>query len=442
MKTATWPLLLFALSPLLVLADPIVYHQNIAGQILQLQLHGVNQQQWQATLPQLQKWLSAPKSQQLALIKSCEQWRIQSNYSYSCRLGAIAQQWQKAAQQQQLPDRVELRRQTRRIEQQQLSEADHSTVQWQLAGLANAWLLDELAVQLKRWLPQLSSFELQSGVSRLLWSAAGTTPVILGTEQPLLQQLELSSVALAQTETASNSKGYTLSYRTFSPLLNPAEGWPVEYGPTATVLAKDAVTAYLLAQSLAVLDLKVGQQLTEQQGAAALVKTDPGDWYATAGWYSYLTDKNQHQQQSLLISYQLPAFDDGNYKRPYVSVWLTDQQKKPVRQLSLVGQQNRWYQQLNYWWRRLGRIHPEQIDQIAGATQKAGTYQLAWDGRDQQGALVPWGQYQLHLEVAREHGGHEHLILPLSWQADLTPVQRQGKTELGLVRLQAKTKDG
>ncbi len=90
----------------------------------------------------------------------------------------------------------------------------------------------------------------------------------------------------------------------------------------------------------------------------------------------------------------------------------------------------------------MGRKNPEQIDQIAGATQKPGTYQLQWDGRDQQGAVVPWGQYQLHLEVAREHGGHEHLTLPLNWQADLQPVQQHGEAELGLVRLQLQSKDG
>jgi hypothetical protein len=48
----------------------------------------------------------------------------------------------------------------------------------------------------------------------------------------------------------------------------------------------------------------------------------------------------------------------------------------------------------------------------------------------------------LHLEVAREHGGHEHLTLPLNWQADLKPVELQGKAELGLVRLQLQSKDG
>ncbi|MBU0914385.1 MAG: DUF2271 domain-containing protein [Gammaproteobacteria bacterium] len=442
MKHFVWPLTLLSLSPVLVLAKPVSYQQDVAGKQLKLQLEGVSQKDWQARLPEFQHWLAAAKPKQQKLIQLCEEWRALSQQSYSCRLGAIAQQWQQAVKNQELPDRVELRRQTRAIEQAVMSEANYSTQVWQLDGLANARLLDDTAVLLKSWFPELKQMDLQSGVSRLLWSDAGAIPLSLGTEQPLLQQLQLSSVALAQTETADTQQGYKVSYRTFSPLLNPAEGWPVEYGPTATVLAKDAVTAYLLAQSLAVLDLKQGQQLTEQQRAAALIKTDSANWYASNSWYDYLADKSQSQQQGLQISYQLPKFSDGNYKRPYVSVWLTDQQKKPVRQLSLVGQQSRWYQELNHWWRRLGRKNPEQIDQIAGATQKPGTYQLQWDGRDQQGAVVPWGQYQLHLEVAREHGGHEHLTLPLNWQADLKPVELQGEAELGLVRLQIQTKDG
>lgn len=442
MKAIVWPLTLLSFSPVLVLAKPVSYQQDVAGKQLKLQLEGVSQKDWQARQPQFQHWLAAAKPKQHELIQRCEEWRALSQQSYSCRLGAIAQQWQQAAKNQVLPDRVELRRQTRAIEQMVLTEANKSVVVWQLDGLANARLLDETATLFKSWFPQLKQIDLQSGVSRLLWSDTGAIPLNLGTEQPLLQQLQLSSIALAQTETADTQQGYKVSYRTFSPLLNPAEGWPVEYGPTATVLAKDAVTAYLLAQSLAVLDLKQGQQLTDQQQAAALIKTDSANWYASNSWYHYLADKSQSQQQGLQISYQLPKFSDGNYKRPYVSVWLTDQQKKTVRQISLVGQQSRWYQELNHWWRGWGRKNPEQIDQIAGATQKPGTYQLQWDGRDQQGAVVPWGQYQLHLEVAREHGGHEHLTLPLNWQADLQPVELQGKAELGLVRLQLQSKDG
>lgn len=442
MKRFVWPLTLLSFSPVLVLADSVSYQQDVAGKPLKLQLEGVSQKDWQARLPQFQHWLTEAKPKQHELIQRCEEWRALSQQSYGCRLGVIAQQWQHAVKSQLLPDRVELRSQTRAIEQQVVSAANYNTVVWQLDGLANARLLDDTAVLLKSWFPELKQMDLQSGVSRLVWSDALSTKLSLGTEQPLLQQLQLNSVALAQTETADTQQGYKVSYRTFSPLLNPAEGWPVEYGPTATVLAKDAVTAYLLAQSLAVLDLKQGQQLTDQQQAAALIKTDSANWYASNSWYDYLADKSQSQQQGLKISYQLPKFSDGNYKRPYVSVWLTDQQKKPVRQLSLVGQQSRWYQELNHWWRRLGRKNPEQIDQIAGATQKPGTYQLQWDGRDQQGAVVPWGQYQLHLEVAREHGGHEHLTLPLNWQADLKPLELQGKAELGLVRLQLQSKDG
>lgn len=442
MKSFVWPLTLLSLCPALVLADSVSYQQTITGQQLKLQLEGVSQKDWQARLPEFQRWLAAAKAKEPELIQVCEEWRVLSQQSYSCRLGAIAQQWQQAVEKQVLPDRVELRRQTRAIEQLLVSETNDKAVVWQLEGVANARLLDDAAALLKSWFSGLKRLELQSGVSRLLWSDTGSAVLSLGIDQPLLQQLELSSVALAQTETADAQQSYKVSYRTFSPLLDPAEGWPVEYGPTATVLAKDTVTAYLLAQSLAVLDLKQGLELAEQQGAAALLKTDSADWYASSSWYKHLADKSQSSPQGLQISYQLPKFTDANYKRPYVSVWLTDQQKKPVRQLSLVGQQSRWYQELNHWWRRLGRKNPEQIDQIAGATQKPGIYSLLWDGRDQDGAVVPWGHYQLHLEVAREHGGHEHLTLPLNWQADLKPMQQKGEAELGLVRLQLQSKDG
>ncbi len=136
MKVFVWPLTLLSLSPVLVLAKPVSYQQDVAGKQLKLQLEGVSQKDWQTRLPQFQHWLAMSQPKQQELIKFCEEWRVLSQQSYSCRLGAIAQQWQQAVKSQQLPDRVELRRQTRAIEQQVVSAANYNTVVWQLDGLA------------------------------------------------------------------------------------------------------------------------------------------------------------------------------------------------------------------------------------------------------------------------------------------------------------------
>ena len=43
MKRFVWPLTLLSLSPVLVLAKPVSYQQDIAGKQLKLQLEGVSQ---------------------------------------------------------------------------------------------------------------------------------------------------------------------------------------------------------------------------------------------------------------------------------------------------------------------------------------------------------------------------------------------------------------
>ncbi len=63
MKLFVWPLTLLSLSPVLVLAKPVSYQQDVAGKQLKLQLEGVSQKDWQARLPEFQHWLAAAKPQ-------------------------------------------------------------------------------------------------------------------------------------------------------------------------------------------------------------------------------------------------------------------------------------------------------------------------------------------------------------------------------------------
>ncbi len=78
MKVFVWPLTLLSLSPVLVLAKPVSYQQDVAGKQLKLQLEGVSQKDWQARLPQFQHWLAMSQPKQQELIKFCEEWRVLS----------------------------------------------------------------------------------------------------------------------------------------------------------------------------------------------------------------------------------------------------------------------------------------------------------------------------------------------------------------------------
>jgi thiamine biosynthesis lipoprotein len=482
------------LSCLVVLNHPVLaapqptdhrhWQQVVLGQPFQLALRGVSQDELSSQLPALQQQLqllqqaldgSKPDSalsrfnqsgqttdrHVLQLLQLCEHWWQQTR-AYHCRLGRIRQQWQQAGQKAQLPDRIALRQQVRQLRQldsqslqkqaqQQTATAAQSDNGFQLdgTGLAAAMLLDRLLPQVQQYWPQASQWQLQLAGITLVRGAALATKVQFhrnaaaekNQSQPLTQLL-LEQQALAYSlHPQHGDRPFELSHRRFSPLLSPEDGWPLDYAPQVAAVASSASSAWLLAQSLAATPVAAHQALFDQMAdgttAGALIQPEQGPLLATGHWYGLLAEPNLRRSDlSLELTYQLPQHGP-TAKRPYLSIWLADNQFTLVRQLSLQGEQSRWLAELRSWW-QLQRKQPQWVDSISSATRKSGNYQLQWDGRDQQGQPVPPGQYFLLLEAAREHGGHEKIKIALRWQPN-QQGSAQGRTELGQIRWQVLT---
>jgi len=470
-------MLLAALFGLLTLTHPVSaasampWQHPALGATLRLELQGVSTAEFAAAQAELQQKLTAllqqldPNNQSsalsqlnqqgimpaadsalLQLLHRCEHWYQQTS-GFSCRLGSIRQQWQRAQSQNQLPDRVALRQQTRQLQQSKPADAlQNRHIQWDFSGLELAFLIDELRLWCLQLFPQSTQLKLQLGDVTVIDGVAAslTLPWQIENSQtaPLLD-LRLQQTALAYSK---QQGGYQLSYRSYSPLLHPSEGWPVEYGPQVAVVAATAVDAWLLAQSLAVLPKELHASLlagtkghsSSVAPAAALLKITTATstlLQPSTQWYSWLAEQQQWQPQAVMqLQYQIRP-QAAAAKRPYLAIWISTKDQKLVRQLSLQGQQARWYQELRQWWRRIGKPAQLPLDSLAGATRKAGSYQLAWDGRDDQGKPVPPGEYLLHLEIAREHGEHEKFSLPLQFEAG-SKGKTSGSSELGAIQWQ------
>ena len=453
-------------------AATVRWQQPVLGATLQLELQGVSaaafaaeqaklQQQLQQLLQQLdpkdqnsalsqlnqQGLMPAADSALLQLIHRCEQWYLQYA-GFSCRLGSIRQQWLQAQLQGQLPDRVALRQQTRLLQQFTPVDAwQHRQILWDFSDLGQAFVVDALRLWCRQLFPHSTQLKLQLGDITVMDGVAGSVTIpwqIDNSHTAPLLDLRLQQAALAYSK---QQGGYQLSYRSYSPLLLPSEGWPVEYGPQVAVVATTAVDAWLLAQSLAVLPPEQHSQvLAANHGkiptaAAALLKiaTETSTvLQPSTQWFHWIADQQQWQPQAAMqLNYQIRA-QPATAKRPYLAIWVSTKDQQLVRQLSLQGQQDRWYQELRQWWRRIGKPGELPLDSLAGATRKAGSYQLAWDGRDEQGRPVAPGDYLLHLEIAREHGEHEKLSLPLQFEAG-SQGKTSGRLELGAIQWQIQT---
>jgi hypothetical protein len=115
------------------------------------------------------------------------------------------------------------------------------------------------------------------------------------------------------------------------------------------------------------------------------------------------------------VDFEINQPSGGRYHRPYVAVWIEDKDTATVRTLSLwvqkTGRGPRWIPDLKRWFRdekeRKVLEGGDLAKTISAATRAPGRYSLTWDGRDDQGQVVPQGDYILCIEAAREHGTYQ-----------------------------------
>lgn len=112
---------------------------------------------------------------------------------------------------------------------------------------------------------------------------------------------------------------------------------------------------------------------------------------------------NGVQAQNVSVELQLPTIGSGQYKRPYVAVWVEKKgERRALGTLAVWHEDKKWLKDMRRWWRKAGRYNPD-VDGVTGATRPPGTYQLQWQAEDSQGQALS-GDYLICLEAAREHG--------------------------------------
>ncbi len=125
--------------------------------------------------------------------------------------------------------------------------------------------------------------------------------------------------------------------------------------------------------------------------------------------------KKWDSSKELVVSFAIATINDRRVRRPYVAVWVENEQGKMVRTLSVFlmqGQKgSRWYSDLKRWYRAATDLkEASSIDLVATvstATKASGDYVVKWDGKDDKKAVVNQGKYYICIEAAREHGTYQ-----------------------------------
>jgi hypothetical protein len=140
-------------------------------------------------------------------------------------------------------------------------------------------------------------------------------------------------------------------------------------------------------------------------------------------------------EQQLEIQVELPKINTGTYHRPYVAVWIENEQQQPVRLVEAWLEKPDWIKDLRRFWRKLGRSEPQLVDAKTGATKGPGNYKVRWDGKDEQGKAVAAGNYVLFVEAAREQGGRNLAKQVFTWDGSAVQIEIKASKELGKIQL-------
>ena len=228
------------------------------------------------------------------------------------------------------------------------------------------------------------------------------------------------------------------AYARGSHLFNARTGRPIANGVSATVIAPTAVIANALATSLCVTGAEEGLELVESTPGAEALRVDAhGVVQRTAGFARMERPiarpialrtalpgnwpEGFEMTIALTIKEGQPAGRGGRggpggpfggpfggrgfggLKRPYVAVWAENASGKAVRVLAFWADKSRYYSELSSFFAAVGRDQNAMYS-MARATRAPGSYQLLWDGLDDQRKPVPAGDYRIVVETNQEHG--------------------------------------
>lgn len=446
---------------------------SVLGTSFDIALYGANEQQSQEAIStllshieamekQLSTWRKNSSINRLNQTKTisklptylyeiltlCQQWEKKTQQHFSCRLGELNKQWQQAQHAQEIPDRITLRRLAREISKQPFANLSTKTqttipnkVTYDIAGIAKGYILDNSVNYLRHQLPQLTGIKINIGGDIITWGSKASDTnwrIAIASHNNMAQnqqarQLSIKSGAIAHS--GVGARDIVIERRHYSHILDPKEGWPLDFPHSVSVYAPDATTADATATTLSSMDIsKALAWVNQQPHIEALIQTADNNSYPSQGWNKLSISTANNTHRTLTIDYQIPTFESADYERPYLAIWLTDKKNNVVRQLLLLGDSNRWAQENKRWWRNIGRKNDTMLDALAMPTRRPGDYHITWDGFNTNNQPVNENELILHMEASRENGGHDYRRQAFKL-SDITTIELPEKGELGTARI-------
>ena len=411
------------------------------------------------------RWLAAPVGEAVAVsadlltvLAHFDRWHEKTGGALNAAAEHINQLWQQAKGSGVPPSQADRERVVAEVAQSHwLFDQTHQTatrlsqIPLRLHTFTKSYILDR-AASAALALPDVTAVVLNSGgdlVIRGNWTeqVAVANPRADAENDRPVAQVAVQNRAVATS--GDYRRGVRIGADWFSHLVDPRTGEPARNVINATVIHPDAVTAGALATAFNVLPPTESQQVAATlPGTEYLIITHSGEAITSPGWpelagtsgqsllqtnrtarllsLSSMKDKIWNADQELVISLELSPFE-GRYHRPFVAIWVEDQNHQPVRNLALWYNKPRWLPEL-----RAFNAQRSDIDRasITSATRSPGTYTLRWDGKDNAGQYVKQGKYTICIEAAREHGTYQLIRQEMDFNGKPQQQNLNGNVEI------------
>lgn len=390
-----------------------------------------------------QRELARPSGELRALLDHCRRWTRQSQNRFSCKLGRLFDAWREAERTQVAPDRVKLRRLARDIAATELAAGQDAAtplrlperVDVDLGGIAKGFIIDRALDATRKALPEAVAIKVDIGGDAYYWGRPpGSDGWLVGIgAEGHAGVLVLADAAVAASGHAE--RGYRIGRRHYSHILAARDGWPLANAPTAFVTAAQAGDADAIATALVNMPPQEAiAWVADMPDVEALLILDNGTHVVSPGWRAKEpSPKGAGTTGRLRIEYTIPHMQAGEYRRPYLAIWITDAERHAVRNLLLLGENQRWARENTRWWRQVGRHDASVLDGYAVATRRPGRYAVTWDGYDDRGRRFAAEEpLVLHVEAAREYGGHDYRRISIDVQTP-APQRHPAKGEIGAI---------
>jgi len=236
----------------------------------------------------------------------------------------------------------------------------------------------------------------------------------------------------------------------YSHIMDPRTAEPAAEVISATVAHEDAVTAGALATAFNVLGVAASIDLAAQYpDASYLIVDKEGAEYRSENWPVTSSSSNPISLvnvkeklwtagQTLDINFELARFE-GRARRPFIAVWIEDEDRKPVKRIAVWYNKPRWLPDLRSWFAAKREVEFDAAS-VTGATRSSGEYTLVWDGKNDRGEYVPLGKYTVFIEAAREHGTYQLIKQEMKFDGKAKSQTLSGGEEMTAASLVYKAK--